>query len=201
MKRFLTRTKWAAVRFCAARNGAAAVEFALIAPILLALYFVTMEVSQGIETNKKVGRVSSMVADLITQEQSHKRAEIDAILSIGEAVLQPYNRTRGDIVVTAIKISDESTPRATVAWSRKLADGKYGVDQAAGTVVTVPPSLNIRDSFLIQVSSQLNYRPVITWTAEQKTAIGLAAAFDSINMSETYYLRPRMSAEIPCDGC
>lgn len=201
MKRFLTVMKAATIRFGEARKGAAAVEFALIAPLLLALYFVTMEVSQGIETNKKVGRVSSMVADLVTQEQNHERAEIDAILSIGEAVLQPYNRTRGDIVVTAIRISDDATPKATVAWSRKLADGKFGVDQPADTAVTVPASLNIRDSFLIRVTAQLNYRPVITWTAEQKTAIGLAAAFDSINMSETYYLRPRMSKEIPCNGC
>ena len=51
------------------KRGVAALEFALIAPLLLSMYFVTMEVAQGIEANKKVGRVGSMVADLVTQQQ------------------------------------------------------------------------------------------------------------------------------------
>jgi Flp pilus assembly protein TadG len=34
------------------RRGVAAVEFALVAPLLLCMYFVTMEVAQGIEANK-----------------------------------------------------------------------------------------------------------------------------------------------------
>ena len=58
---------------CCDRRGVAAVEFALIAPLLLSMYFVTMEVSQGIEANKKVGRVGSIVADLVTQQQRSRR--------------------------------------------------------------------------------------------------------------------------------
>ncbi|WP_342214186.1 TadE/TadG family type IV pilus assembly protein [Aminobacter anthyllidis] len=57
------------------KRGVAAIEFAIIAPLLLSLYFVTMEVSQGIETNKKVSRVGSMVADLVTQQQTIKKAK------------------------------------------------------------------------------------------------------------------------------
>ena len=52
-------------RLISDKRGVAAVEFAFIAPLLLCMYFVTMEVGQAIETNKKVGRVGSMVADLI----------------------------------------------------------------------------------------------------------------------------------------
>lgn len=50
------------------RRGIAAVEFAIIVPLLLAMYFVTLEAGQGLETNKKLGRVASIVADLVTQE-------------------------------------------------------------------------------------------------------------------------------------
>ena len=39
-------------------NGAAAVEFAFVVPIMLTLYFGAMELSQGIEVNKKAGRAS-----------------------------------------------------------------------------------------------------------------------------------------------
>ena len=62
---------WArAMRFCSDRRGVAAIEFAFIVPVLLIMYFVTMEASQAIETSKKVSRIGSMVADLITQQQT-----------------------------------------------------------------------------------------------------------------------------------
>ena len=76
------------------RRGVAAVEFALIVPLLLSMYFVTMEVAQAIEANKKVGRVGNMVADLVTQQQKISKSELEAIMTIGEATLQPYNRSK-----------------------------------------------------------------------------------------------------------
>ena len=51
------------------------------------------------------------------------------------------------------------------------------------------------------MESSLAYKPVITWTAQQKTTLGLTSAFDGISMKETYYLRPRMSTSIPCTDC
>ena len=101
--------------------------------LLLSLYFVSMEVSQAIEVNKKVGRVGSMVADLITQQQATSKSEVDAILKIGESILQPYNRTKGKIVVTAIQVTDEDSPKVKVAWSRQLVNGSTSPGLAAGT--------------------------------------------------------------------
>ena len=110
----------------------------LIAPLLLSMYFVTMEVAQGIEANKKVGRVGSMVADLVTQQKEITLLQLEAILSIGEATLQPYNRSKPTIIITAIKVTDETTPKVNVVWSRKLVDGTVSIDAVAGTVTTVP---------------------------------------------------------------
>src|SRR5690349_6383522 len=84
-------------RFSGDRRGVAALEFALIAPLLLCTYFVTMEVAQAIETHKKIGRVGSMVADLVTQQQAMSKAELEAIMAIGEATLLPYNRSLANI--------------------------------------------------------------------------------------------------------
>jgi Flp pilus assembly protein TadG len=188
-------------RLRADRRGVAAVEFAFIAPVLLSLYFVTMEVAQGIETNKKVSRVGSMVADLITQQQSISKTELDAVMTIGESILQPYNRSKPKIIITAIEVTNETTPKVKVVWSRKLVNGTYAQDAVAGSITTVPDKLKIKGSFLIRVESSLSYSPVITWTATQKQGLGLTAAFDGINMRETYYLRPRMSNSIPCTTC
>lgn len=199
----ISGTRWRAkiARLISDRRGVAALEFALIAPLLLSLYFVTMEVAQGIETNKKVGRVGSMVADLVTQQQAITKAELEAIMRIGEATLQPYNRTQPTIVITAIEVTDESVPKVKVVWSRQLVNGSFNVDAPAGSTTTVPTALKIKGSFLIRVVSSLAYKPVITWAAADKPTLGLTAAFDGISMKETYHLRARMSPSIACADC
>jgi len=188
-------------KFVGNRRGVAAIEFALIAPLLLAMYFVTMEIAPAIDSNKKVGRAASMIADLVTQQQPISSAEVEAIMAIGEATLRPYSRTNLKVIITAIEITDEDAPQVKVVWSRQMIDGAFSRDAAKGTVTTVPATLKVRNSFLVRVQSELDYRPMITWTADQKAATGLLAAFDKIDMKETYYLRPRMSSSIDCPNC
>lgn len=188
-------------RLFADRKGVAAIEFAFIAPLLLAMYFVTMEIAPAIDASKKVGRAASMIADLVTQQSTITKSEAEAIMAIGEATLNPYTRTKMNVTITAINITDETTPKVLVAWSRKMVNGAFSQDAAVGSVTTVPTALKVRNSFLIRVEASLDYRPIITWTADQKAATGLLAAFDDIQMKESYYLRPRMSSTITCSDC
>ena len=185
------------------RRGVAAIEFAFVAPLLMVLYFVTMEVTQAIETNKKVSRIGSMVADLVTQQsQETTKNVVEPIMQIGEAILLPYSRTRPVIEITGIEITKDSNPRALVKWSRKMVNGAFVSGPSKETEVDdVPVELKIADTFLVRVSAQLEYRPVIAWKAEQRTKLGLLSAFDNIGMDEVYYLRPRMSKNIICTDC
>ena len=194
---FLDRAR----RLFSDRSGVAALEFALIVPLLLCLYFVTMEVAQAIETNKKVGRVGAMTADLVTQMQEINKSELEGIMRLGEATLQPYNRSQLNLTLTAIEVTDEATPKIQVVWSRRLINGAFSAGPAKGTAVVIPPALRIKGSFLVRAESTLSYEPVITWAASAKSTLGLAAAFDGISMAETYYLRPRRSTTIPCADC
>ena len=58
------------------------------------------------------------------------------------------------------------------------------------------------NTFLIQVKTELCYKPMIAWSDDQKAALGLMSAFAKIEMKESYSLRPRMSTTIPCTtGC
>ncbi|PZV37310.1 TadE/TadG family type IV pilus assembly protein [Mesorhizobium kowhaii] len=188
-----------AIRFGSDRRGIAAVEFALIMPILLAMYFMTMEASQAIETSKKVSRIGSMVADLVTQQTTVVKADIDAIMAIGAVTLQPYNRSVPGITITAIQVTSDATPLVQVMWSRKLVNG---VASAGPSTATVPAKLKVAGTFLIRVDSTLGYTPVIAWSStSDQQRLGLTSAFNNIAMGETYYLRPRRSTTIPCGDC
>ena len=189
-------------RVAADRRGVAAIEFALVAPLLLCMYFTTMEVSQAVETNKKVSRIASMVADLVAQQQTITKAEVNAILDIGQSLLTPYYRSNPTITITAIAITDEDAPKVKVFWSRKLLDnGTTSAGAAKDTITTVPAALNTRGSFLVRVESDLNYRLVIAWAAKDRQSLGMAGIMDPIKMHEVYYLRPRMSSQVTCSDC
>jgi len=190
------------VRLGRDQEGVAAIEFAFIALVLLITYFMTMEVSQGLEVSKKTGRIAIIVGDLVTQQQSINKADLDAIMRIGEAVIQPYARSKPSIYVTAIEITDEDAPKAKVAWSRKLVGGAASSDLPAGSIVTtVPDTLMIRGTFLIRAESKLEYTPVVVWSAGDGASFGMKSAFDKLDMSDRYFLRPRMSQKVVCNDC
>lgn len=191
-------------RLASDKKGVAAIEFAIIAPILFILYFLTMETSQAIDVNKRVSRMASEAADLATQQQTLTKSQVDAILEIGESVIQPYNRSLPTIKMTGIEITDDATPQVLVAWSRKLVNGTATVGDAVGTTTTVPDKLKIAGTFLVRVDANLAYKPVLTWTANQKTSLSehnIRVWLNDIHMGETYYLRPRLSSSIDCADC
>ena len=198
MIRLLTSIK----RFARDRRGVAAIEFAFIAPVLLVMYFITMEFSQAIETSKKVSRLGSMVADLVTQQPAVTDTDLKNIMKIGDTTLRPYHRSTPTIAITAIQIGSAPAKKATVLWSIQGTGTTYVKVAAKDSEVTnLPTALKVADTFLIRVNSTLTYTPVIAWAADGKKALGLVSAFSEISMGETYYLRPRRSQSIACTGC
>ena len=57
-------------RFIAAQRGVAAIEFAMIVPIMLVLFFGTVEFSSGVAVDRKVTLVARTLADLASQYTS-----------------------------------------------------------------------------------------------------------------------------------
>lgn len=189
--------KWA--RFIRDRRGVAAVEFAFLAPILLIMYFLSMEASQAIEANKKVSRLGSMVADLVAQSPGGiDKAGIQSIMDIGQTTLLPYNRSKPTITVTGVQINANS--QVSIQWSRKVENGVFGPGLASTTIIAIPPALIIPNTFLVKVDSDLDYKPMIAWDTPSQ-GLGFLNTFAVIKMSESYLLRPRTVATLACSDC
>ncbi|QDC02854.1 TadE/TadG family type IV pilus assembly protein [Mesorhizobium sp. 8] len=178
-------------RLCADRSGVAAVEFAFIAPVLLILYFITMEASQGLETSRKVARLGFTVADLVSQQSQVNTETLGDIVAVAASTMQPYHRSTPTITITAITITSEGP---TVEW-------RYKTGEATDNTINVPAKLNVPDSFLLQVTSTLDYKPIIAWSGQNVAATGLISSFGDITMSNTYYVRPRVTLTVPCSNC
>jgi hypothetical protein len=154
------------------------------------MYFVTMEIAPAIDSSKKVGRGASMIADLVTQQQTVATADLDAMMRLGEATILPYNRSKLKVVITAIEVTDEATPKVKVVWSRKMVNGAFSTRSGPWDGVTVPTDLQCAEQLLHQGRNAASLHADDRLDRNQKGATGLMAAFDKINMNEAYYLAP-----------
>ena len=55
------------IRFARDRRGVSALEFALVAPMMITLYFGCVEVSDGVAVDRKVSLTSATLANLVAQ--------------------------------------------------------------------------------------------------------------------------------------
>ncbi len=171
-------------RFNRDRRGVAAVEFALIAPIMVLLYFGLAELCQAMIAERKANHVASAVGDVVAQFQSVTPSTLDDIFTIGNLVMSPFPTSTLQMRVTSITANASAVPK--VDWSY----GKGGFAAlSAGSTVTIPIALTAGDSVVMSESKYQFTSPV------------QIVVKNALNYSEVYYLRPRRSDQVTCTTC
>lgn len=177
-------------------KGVAAVEFAIVLPLLLTLYLGTMEASQALDSYKKVSRSSSMVADMITQQSTITRAELVAITEISESLLLPYKRSKPEVEMVGIRITNDNPPKSEVEWSlKRSAGGGLSKPYGEGSAISVPNALKTPGTFLVRAKVKMKYKPMTTWSLQGEGSSG------KINMEKMLHLRPRLVGIVECTDC
>lgn len=109
-------------RFVRHRKGVAAVEFALIVPVMLLIYIGTMEASALISVDRKVQSVSSSMGDLVSRSNtSLPAAQLRDYFHAASGIMTPYSARQVNQTVTAIAVPETGEPR--VIWSKDFAGG------------------------------------------------------------------------------
>lgn len=107
-------------RFAAATGGVAAVEFALVVPLLLTLYLGSIEASSLYTVDRRVTVISGAVGDLIARwdpgDGSIPQATIDDYFTAAEVIMTPYDATGLQQVVSLLWINSTGTTK--VLWSK-----------------------------------------------------------------------------------
>ena len=166
-------------RLAGDRAGVAAVEFALILPIMLTLYLGANEFGNALTIQRKVTHVTSSVSDLVAQAKTISNADMTNILDASAAVLTPYPTAKLTIKVSLIKIDAVGT--ATVVWS----DARNTTALTVGAVVQVPADVKTANTYLVNAEVHYDYVPTIGYV--------MTGHFD---LQDKFYLRPRLSTDI-----
>ena len=171
-------------RFAKDCRGVAAVEFALIAPVMVLLYCGLVELSQAIIADSRTSHIASAVGDLVAQTSAVTASDVDDIFAIGSTFMAPFPTSTLKMRVTSVTANASGTPM--VDWSR----GYNGfVALGAGSTVALPMTLTAGSS-VVMSESQYQYTSVIKYVLP-----------NALTYNEKFYLTPRQSTQVTCTGC
>ena len=113
-------------RFARDRRGSAAVEFALIIPVVMLLYYGMVETTQALLANRRVSVIATAVGDLTAQATQLKKAQIDDIFNISAAALKPFPVEDLGIRIVSIETTAAGVPQ--IRWQQQRGTFPSGVD-------------------------------------------------------------------------
>jgi Flp pilus assembly protein TadG len=166
-------------RFAKERRGIAAVEFAMLLPMMMTLFLGSVEITTGVAIQRKVTLTARAVADLSSQFTAIADSDMTNILNASSDIIAPYASAQLASVVSELSINAQG--QATVVWSDTL----NGTARTVGSTVTIPSNLAIANTYLILGEAQYKYSPpygyVVTGT---------------LTLSDQIYMRPRQANSI-----
>jgi len=179
-------------------RGVAATEFAVIVPIMLVMFFGTVEFSSGVAVNRKVTLLARTLSDLASQSISVADSDVTNFFTASGAILTPYSTAPTQATLSELYV-DPTTHKARVQWSKSATINAAGVvtlatGHAVTSTVTVPAALAVDGTYLI--FSEVSYLYVPT--------IGYVMSKTGVTLSDTSFTRPRQSVCVyysPATAC
>ena len=141
-------------RFARDGRGAAAIEFAIILPVMAFVAFGTSELCNALSLARKLTVTARAISDIVAQSVAVSDADMLNVLKAGGVLLRPFPETTLKLRVTAVNI--DNSGKATVGWSDASAGDPRGKD----TAVTLPTALMIPNTQIIWGEVAYDYTPL-----------------------------------------
>ena len=173
------------------RRAVAAVEFALLLPLMITMFVGGNEISQALAIFRKVGHTSSTLGDLVAQEADGLvTTELTDILAASSSVMTPYSASSAKMIVSAVKYTTSGGFK--VCWSRAQNDTAWTAGSAPP--VTIPTGI-VTDGQQVIVT-HVSY----TYTSAFSTIMTDILGSSSITLSDISYFRPRVTTSVTYNG-
>jgi len=155
-------------------RGLAAIEFAMILPLMLVLFFGTVDVARGVAVDRKVTIMARTLSDLTSQNISVNNTQLTNIFNASTGIMTPYSPS--PVNARIVELFIDSNLAVHQIWT-----APWGTTPPTGTV-TVPTALKVANSYLIYSEVNYTYVPLASYVMKS-----------GVTMSDFTFTRPRQS--------
>ena len=178
----VSKTKKAVAAFIVERTGIAAMEFALIAPIMILLFFGIVEGSNALAVSRRVSLAVNTLTDLASQETQLTASQTTDLFNGVEQIVGQGNITAQIRLVSVIL--DPDTGDAIVHWSH---DNSGAAPYAPGSTYT-----GLADASLLDASTSLIVGELVYAYSSPLTKVVISG----VNFDKTATRWPRRAARV-----
>jgi Flp pilus assembly protein TadG len=174
-------------RLHADERGVAAIEFALVVPVVIVVYLVGFEVAEASTAYRKLTDTTVQLANVTAQYTTMSCTDIDNVLAASAQIMTPYPTTKIAIVLSEVSV--DSTDTGTTVWS----------EEYQGTRLPVPSTVPMPAGYQSSKSGTTVDYMMVKATYSYQPTIG-AAFIGPIAMQNQIFMLPRASSSIPETG-
>lgn len=181
-RRMTTRKRSLLGQLMSDRSGISGLEFALLLPLIIALFAATLDLGEALMVNRRLNQIATTTSDITSQEPTWTASSIQTLVEGTSSMLTPFDATALKVQVSVLNVS--STGTATVAWS-------YGYHTAAlskGAASPVAIPATIAESGVQMVVTVVDYNLTTVFTSLLSKVTGL----ESYHLGSTALSRPRV---------
>ena len=158
------------------RRGAAAIEFALVFPVIFVLHVGAAEALEAYQAQRNVAHIAAAMADITAQSRSVPNAELDDTLAASTSLIHPFPNVRLQQRLTSFSTNGSGT--VTTDWSRSKSYTATGSPSLPSGYLAANESVIVSDVIY-------DYKPTF----------GLFLP-ETIRFERHAYIRPRLSAKV-----
>jgi Flp pilus assembly protein TadG len=166
--------------FARDQRGLAAVEFALLAPVMILLYCGLGELTLAMMAERQAAHSASVVGDLVAQTPSMNTVQMTDIFNVGASIMAPFPAAPLKLRVSSVKADVNGVPK--VIWTQ---DHGVGTLTPGDTMAGFPAALLAAGDSVVQ--ADVSY----TFTSPIQQVVHAPISF-----SQSFYFKPRRSADV-----
>ncbi|MDP3175279.1 MAG: pilus assembly protein [Phenylobacterium sp.] len=170
------------------QRGVSAVEFAMIAPIMVLLYLGLAALTLVMMAERRAGHAASIVGDLVAQSTSVNAATLTDIIQIGTAIVDPG--APSDLSIRITNVQADAGGVARVVWSVSVGTALPKLAPKNSVVAGFPVGLIAANESIVKTDLRFDYDSFISQILP-----------NVVRFNETYYHRPRRTEVIACADC
>jgi Flp pilus assembly protein TadG len=167
-------------RFAAANKGLAALEFAIIAPMMIFLLFGSVDLIDVLNANQRVQNSAASLADVVARDTEVSNDEVTGLWAALDVLMFPNDGSDVDIRVTSVSI--DSSTSARVVWS----EGHGMAPRVVNSTVALPPQMMTPGTSIIMTETSYEYRSPLGFLLP-----------GPVNLNHEAYRRSRLVDPIP----